>query len=499
MAVEEKPLVEITTEVEQAYLRGYQDINFFAGLALPDVSVSALPDFYILIWQMLAAARDEKAVGKILRFALGLPRSHAKTTFIKILICWLIVYDKVSFVLIVCASEPLAENLLADISFILGSPNMEAVYGAWASCCYKDAAELKRARYHDKDVILAAKGAQSSLRGINIANRRPDLIFCDDMQTRENDESNAERVKLINWFTATLIKCIAPHGDRLIIYVGNMYSEDCLLNLLQNNPKWTSLITGAILDNGQPLWPALFTLEDLKDSFEHDEALGLADLWFAEIMNDPRAAKRTLLPETLPMLPWDESEIIPDGVFITIDPAGFKKLSDDNVISVHYVFDGKGIVWERMVGGEITDPEQLVLNALRLAVVHNASLIGIEDVGYQSTLQFWFNKYLTAAGLTGINIVPLKPKNRSKESRIRLFIEDMYAGNYFQSSAARPAFVFQAMKYKLGKSDNKDDILDCDAYALDVRNEYWHLVSVNRMMLGVDTSQVGVVANNTPF
>lgn len=91
------------------------------------------------------------------------------------------------------------------------------------------------------------------------------------MQTRENDEYFTDRAKLRRWFTSTLLKCIAPKGDRLVIYVGNMYSEECILRQLQNNSKWISLVTGAILETGESLWPELHSLEDLMESFEHDE------------------------------------------------------------------------------------------------------------------------------------------------------------------------------------------------------------------------------------
>jgi hypothetical protein len=47
------------------------------------------------------------------------------------------------------------------------------------------------------------------------------------------------------------------------------------------------LITGAILENGEPLWPQLHSIEDLMESYFHDEAMGEADVWFAEVMNDP--------------------------------------------------------------------------------------------------------------------------------------------------------------------------------------------------------------------
>lgn len=494
-------LVEIGVDSRQAYERGRVDINFFAALCMPDVCSFALPSFYSLIWQMLAnregGANGAALLGKILRFALGLPRGHAKTTFIKILICWLIVYDKVTFVLIVCATEPLAENLLSDISDILGSPNMESIYGAWNASLSKDTTEQKKAMYHGRPIVIAAKGAGSSLRGLNIKNRRPDLIFCDDMQTRENDESISDRAKLLRWFTSTLLKCIAPKGDRLVIYVGNMYSEECILMKLQNNSKWTSLVTGAILETGEPLWPELHSLEDLMESFEHDEELGEADLWFAEVMNDPKATGRSLLNDILPAYPYEE-DIVPDGVYLTIDPAGFKDVSDDNVISVHYVYEGRGIVKKRIYGEDIKDPEQLIINALTLALEHGATLIGIEDVGYQSTLKFWVDKYMRELQITGITVVPLNPHGRSKEARIRLFIQELYAQNYYLSHEARPAFVFQATKYRIGAKKNKDDILDCDTYGLDVRNEYWHLVGNLKTKQGTKLL-ASVQMNNTPF
>lgn len=489
----------------EAYERGKVDINFFAAMCMPDVHTSDLPIFYIMIWQLLAV-RESKDLGRLIRFALGLPRGHAKTTFIKILIVWLIVYDKVTFILIVCANEPLAENLLSDINDILCSDNIQTVYGSWQSVQTKDTADLKKAYYHNRPVVLAAKGAGSSLRGLNIKHHRPDLIFCDDMQTRENDESPAERLKLLRWFTATLLKTISNKGNRLVIFVGNMYSEDCILNLLHKNEKWVSLITGAILEDGTPLWPELFSIEDLIDSFEHDEKLGMAELWFAEVMNDPTAASKNLLTDILPAYegPLGESDddpVDPDGVFITVDPAGFKDSSDDNVVSIHYVIDGQSVVWDRIIGEEITDPEQLVLKTLQAALEHGASVIGVEDAGYQSTLQFWFTKYMTDLQLYGIMIVPLKPKGRTKESRIRLFIQDLYSRNSALHPRCRPLFIFYAMRYKIGKKKNKDDLLDADAYALDMRSDYWKYICNNKRKAieSRAASKAAVVENNTPF
>jgi hypothetical protein len=232
------------------------------------------------------------------------------------------------------------------------------------------------------------------------------------------------------------------------------------------------------------------------ESYFHDEELGEADVWFAEVMNDPVNRATSLLGDSLPDVPKLTEEMLPDGVFITVDPAGFKDNSDDNVIVVHYVIEGKGCVAE--VDAGIKDPEQLIIRTLQLAFEHGASLIGIEEVGYQQTLLFWIRKYLMAEDVHGIEVVPLKPAGRAKESRIRLFIAELYALNYYLFTGVKSAFVWQAMKYKLGKKKNKDDLLDACAYGLDVRTEYWHLVkNLRTEHLYRQTAQV--VHNNTPF
>lgn len=484
---------EVNADALEAYERGKTDINFFASLLLPTVMVSALPTFYLGVFQILVSRRPDQ-LGKILRFALGLPRGHAKTTFIKILICWLIVYDKISFCVAVCANDDLAEALVEDISDALGSENCEQVYGRWKDQLSTDSKSEKKALYHGRSVILKPKGAGSSLRGINIKHKRPDLIFFDDAQTKECDESPTERAKFRRWLVATF-KIIAPRGDRLIIYVGNMYSDECILYQLKNSPSWVSLITGAILENGEPLWPELHSLEELMESYFHDEALGEADVWFAEVMNDPVSRATSLLHTMLPDSTFEEGSL-PDGVFITIDPAGFRDISDDNVIVVHFVHDGKGHV--ALIDAGIKDPEQLIIRALQLAFQYGASLIGVEDVAYQQTLLFWFNKYLDEYKVSGIEVVPLKPKGRSKETRIRLFVAELYAGNYTLLEGSKALFVWQAMKYKIGAKKNKDDALDACAYGLDVRNEYWHLVK-NLKTSGQLAIQASVEENNTPF
>lgn len=489
----------ITVNQQEAYERGKYDFNFFAAIMAPDLYEFEFPPYFLAIFLLLTRSGDsEDVLNRIMRFALGLPRGFAKSTFMKLLVCWMIVYDKLSFILIVCANEDLAESFMSDVSYMLGSPNAEAVYGAWTAKLKIDNKQKKRITYHGREVILKAIGAKSSIRGVNESNKRPDFILCDDVQTREVAQSETESIHLRKWLVGTLFKTIAPRGTfRLIVFLGNMYPENSILKQLSEMSKWTSLVTGAILENGESLWPQLHSLEDLLDSYEHDEAIGEADIWMAEVMNDPASSVSGLLPGTLPDCPYPVGTQ-PDGAFVTIDPAGFKKTADDNVIVGHYIINHDGVVVE-MEGGNF-DPEEVIRRAVDMAVRIGAPVIGIEGGGYQQTLQFWMNKALEDnPALNYIEVVELPTGNQSKLIRIQAFIGELLSNNYyFQRPEDRATFTWFAKRYKKHKKDNRDDYLDAPAYGITMRQKYWNLISRQTPSAPTDGAPT-VVSNNTPF
>lgn len=481
-------------------LRAKEDFDFFAGLALPTVMYVALPPFYIAAANILIKnAMDTGRQDAIIRFALGLPRGFIKTTFIKVLLSYFIVHDLCEFALAIASTEFHAENIVADVNSILASANMVRVYGDWNNKegILLDSKAIKQRHYHGRVVTLAGMGAGSSIRGINIDNRRPDFLLCDDMQTAENDKSESESNALFDWFIGTLLKAINLKWC-MIVYIGNMYSENCILFKLKNHPQWKSLITGCILIDGQSLWPELHSVESLYDSYKHDELLGKAAIWFAEMMNDPIQSKVSPLTGPIPDCPYGPDTIL-DGVFLIIDPAGFRRVSDENVLVVHGVVDQKGIILE-ICSGQF-NPEQVIKEAIRLVMHWNIPLVGIEATGYQQTLQFWAEKYFREAGLADtVMVVPLETKKRSKDSRIVVFFQEAQSKNYFFARIQdRQRVVYQAMQYKIGKKNNKDDLLDGCAYGLDVRQEYWEQI---RMIVRPQTdksNEVTVINNNTPF
>ncbi len=492
---------------QDAFLLGAKDFNFFAGLCIPHIIRFPFPSLYVQLWILIVSTIGNEERTRVIRYALGLPRGFAKTTFLKILAAWLIVYDRVNFLLIVGSTENLAQNFVSDLNEILGSPNMEAVYGAWTINLALDNKEEKKAAYRRRTVIIKAAGAGTAVRGINLAHERPDFLLCDDMQTKENAQSETESEHLLDWFTGTLLKVIDPFFAT-IIYSGNMYPQNCILAKLQENPYWVSIITGAILSDGKSLWEEVKPLSALYEEFCHDEALGKGHIWFAEMMNQPLLDRISLLPEgTIPTPTLGEDQWIPYAGFLTIDPAGLKKTSDDNVIAACYILDGIHVGVKKLIVGECDSnypartPLDVIRSSIKIATELGIRVILVEGVAYQSTLIFWFNQVLEKEGLQNhFQIIEVSPRGQHKERRIITSVQNLLQGSwFFMDSDARQRYIYQALAYKIGRPKQKDDILDACAYIEEARRpEHWSII--NSLPLNGLSEESGILCGElTPF
>ena len=101
---------------------------------------------------------------------------------------------------------------------------------------------------------------------------------------------------------------------------------------------------------------------------------------------------------------------VADYRFLTVDPAGFRRNSDDNTIAIHKGYDGIPVCTD--IRGGVWDPKETVRQILIAALENGASIIGIESVGYQQSLCYWTNYFLEELGIEGITVVELKTNNR---------------------------------------------------------------------------------------
>lgn len=502
---------EITTEPSIASLnfermelfnRCKTDLNFLAGMAMPLIFTSMFPPVFLALWEMLL---EKCSIDNIFRLLLGLPRGHAKTTFIKLFCLYCILFTNRQFILIICASQPKAENFLSDVVDMLDEENIVNIFGNWKLTLETDKVNLKKFVFMGRDIILAASG-QGSVRGINIKNRRPDVIVMDDVQDKENAESDTESHKLLNWIQSTVMKLRDPHRC-FFIFIGNKYKVDpscvCILEKLQNNKLWFKVVTGAILSDGLPLWPELHNLESLMEEFQNDFNMGCPEIFLAEIMNDTDANLNALVDLTkVPLSPYDnpDQRALCQGRFVIIDVATNKVGADDTVLGLYGIYDAEKVNMEELKVGSF-DPKQTIQEALKFCFTKGANVIAVEDTAYQGSLLFWFEEVCKELQIgEGLYFVALTPIGK-KTARIIAFLKQILKKNpdIYIGMECRELLFNQALAYKPAKQKNSDDVLDNGSYWNQFIEKYKHLVALPAKIDIKDPLSVLITEDNCCF
>lgn len=440
------------------------DLDCFAGFVLPDDCTLDFPPEYVWMWSQLTAnAVSER---EFLKFALGLPRGHGKTQLVKLFMVWCILFSKKRYILIIGATIEKASAILSDVCTILSGENVQTVFGNFRYDVETDSKELKVFTYQGRKIVLQAAGTGTSIRGSNRGNSRPDLILFDDVQTSKCADSLTESAAFHKWFTGDAMKVKSDKGCTFI-YIGNMYRDKemevgsgvytCMLRMLQKMPQWISFIVGGILSDGTALWEELIPLKSLLEDYEADKALHQEEIFFAEILNDPRGAKSKHIDFSKVTVLASASEFPHQGSFIVIDPATNKDTPDQITFGYYEVMDNIPVLVE-MIEAKVSGP-QTVETGMNLAFKHQCSLIVVEDNAYQHSLCNWFDFVIQQRKIYGIKIAGIS-STRNKNGRILSMFKSLMAGEIYLTQEVKSMVEYQANNFNPAKINNLDDILD---------------------------------------
>jgi len=438
-----------------------QSLDFLASLILTDIYAYGYPPLFHAMWQLLcSSAKSEKSKPK---YALGIPRGFSKTVVLKLYVVWLILFSNRRFILVVCNTAKLAENFLSDVEDMLNSSNIKSIFGSWDTECDQNNLSSKVFHFRGRHITLAGLGAGTSLRGLNLKYRRPDIVVMDDMQNRDEAKSPEIARELLIWLLGTLMKACDPHSC-VFIFVGNMYPfEGSILRKLKASAEWTSFITGAILADGQSLWPDHRSIEDLLAELKSDTDMGHPEIFFSEVMNDEESGTVSGIDVSkIPLCPLHLDAIQAQGGFVIIDPSLGRKKGDDLGIGAFLVYDGVPVL--REVISEKMDPGETIHRATALAAKYSIQLIVVEGGAYQATLIYWFNFVFAQLGVTGIHVGEITTGGMQKNSRISAGLRQLLSGKIYLHKDVRSACIYQITQWDPLRTKNKDELLDLIAY-----------------------------------
>lgn len=484
----EEPIQEASFQAAQVEELAKNSLDFLAALAMPVIFRYLFPPVFKSIWSWLISyiekARDFS------QLAIGLPRGFGKTMLIKIFILYCILFTKRKFILIICGTQTKANNIISDIMSMLSESNIQKVFGDWKVGAITDRQELKRFGFRGRNIILMGAGAESDIRGITLENERPDVMIFDDIQTREDADSETVSSKLETWMVGTAMKAKSPHGC-LFIFIANMYpTKHSLLRKLKNNPTWTKFIAGGILSDGTSLWEELQPVAQLLKEFENDMAMGRPEVFYAEVLNDENASVNNLVDiSKLPLYPFQEDDVH-FGNFIVIDPATDKPGADAVSICYFEIHNGYPVL-KHLIEDRLS-PGDTITESLKIALSKNCRLIAIESNAYQYTLKYWFEFICQQRGIYGIEAVEVYSGTYSKNSRILNMFKQLLAGEIYIHPSCVAAVHLQISQFNPLKRDNTDGLLDCVTYAPKVMEMYGNLLLAGTIIEEQEFSRVRV-------
>jgi hypothetical protein len=458
--------VENSFESAQVEQLAKSDLDFLAALAMPTVFRYFFPQIYKTIWGWLLSyvhrTRDFS------RLALGLPRGFAKTTFIKIFLLYVILFTNRSFIMICAHSAKKAINILADVMDFLNEPNIKAVFGDWQLGEEKDTQDLVKFGFRGRNIIIMA-GTIATIRGINLKHQRPDVMLFDDIQSREDADSETISKALETDLYGTAMKAKSPHGC-LFLFLANMYpTKWSLLRRLKADPTWIKFICGALVQNSvtgeiESIWEDLQPKAQLLLEYQSDAASGHPEIFAAEVLNDENAMANNLIDiNKIPHWSQTEESALHQGNFILIDPATDKANADAVSIGYFELWDEKPVA--REIIDDRLSPGQICEQAIKLALRRGCRLIVIEANAFQYVLCWLMKQYLTQYGVVGVEVVDIYSGQASKNSRILTMFKQLLAGEVLLENSVRAQVFSQIIPFNPIKTNNTDGILDLLCYA----------------------------------
>lgn len=480
---------------EEVFRLAKQDLNFFAAIAMPQVFKFNFPPVFLSIWAwILNYIYKERDFSQI---AIGLPRGFGKTIVIKLMILYTIVFTKKQFVLIICENISKATSILNDVQDMLEEPNIKAAFGDWSIGITTNTQDKKVFSFRGRDIILKAAGAGTGIRGITEKNRRPDLMIFDDIQSREDSESDISSNKLETWMVGTAMKAKSPEGC-LFVFVANMYpTKGSLLRKLKNNPNWVKYIVGGILSSGQSLWEELQPIKQLVREFLNDLATGHPEVFYAEVLNDENASLNNLVD--ISKIPeWNyRDDDIDQGRFIVIDPSGDRANSDSVAIGLFRIFDGIACLCE--VIEKRLSPGETISETLSMGLRWNCRVILVESTGYQQTLLYWFEFITQQQGIIGFHFLEIHTGMREKTTRIVNMFRMLPTGEIKIHPNVRPAVFLQVTQFNPLRRDNVDNTLDLLTYGPKAIETYGPLILNSTIIAEQESEARSVITHNSSF
>lgn len=240
------------------------------------------------------------------------PRGKGKTTWVKIAVLWCMAYGHRGFVVVVAATKPMAEEAVAEIwTYAAEDARFAEDFPEVAQPLADVALTPQRMRhqtYHGLKThvadnarfgykrfarldgmprtggVIAWRGADQAIRGLNIGSDRPDFVFIDDPQTDMSAASPAQVAKIEERIQNALMNL----GDTAKIMSAVMASTPIEPDDVSErfaspelHPEWITTTERLVVSFGPKEWMERYLAQLDRDDLARDTARTASRAFYA--------------------------------------------------------------------------------------------------------------------------------------------------------------------------------------------------------------------------
>ena len=230
-------------------------------------------------------------------------------------------------------------------------------------------------------VVIQAKGAGQSLRGVKHHAQPPDFVVIDDLEDEESVRTPAMRHDMLRWVYKTLIAALVKEAR--IRFIGNRLDPDAVIVKVATDKEWYHLIYPIMtkdLATGEDVatWPEAYDLNWIYAKRTELQRLGLFEDFQQEYMCEAEA------PESKVFRPEHFANILRprvrtwEATWAMVDPArSVGKRSATTAIVVWSWIGARLVVWRCRIGHWL--PDQTIEEIFKIDEEFRPVAIGIEE------------------------------------------------------------------------------------------------------------------------
>lgn len=384
-------------------------------------------------------------------------RGSAKSTYGEEDIALAAVYAIYRNILIVGSSEARAAERLTSVAYELkNNEKIEKLFGPQDGTTWTQTKLVLKGNN-----CVQAMGRDQDIRGIKHLEWRPDFIFVDDFEDKDNVQSPEGRAKTLRWLLSELLPACAPNR-RVRVRATPMDAES--VPMMLKKAGWhtsTYPIEYPDVATGQrkAAWPAVFPLDWIDREVALYRRLGEMAVWNREMMCDPQAeSDRTFTRDMKKVEPRPRTW---QAIYSMHDPARTRGANSAATgIAAWSWIRNRLHVWR--ADAKMLLPDEIIADIFATHDALNPVWVGVEEDG----LNEWLNQPLRQEQLKRGITIPLRPVRapRGKMDFIRGLQPFFKAGEVtFEDEATE--FWDELMAFPRGRIDGPNAL----AYALLLR------------------------------